>query len=255
MTYQTIKYETRDRVAVITYDRQERRNAWNIPMYREVVDAVETANADHGIGAIVFTHDGPIFCVGTDFKADPEPKDPVTGVRPNIATVTMAHDTSWLHLLAKSKPSIAAIAGQAIGLGVTQILPMDIRIGAASSAYKFPFLQIGFMPELGSTALLPRLVGYGRAVDICLSAATVEAAEALRIGLITRVVPDEALLDEAVALGNRIAGFPRLQVGLTRELLSTNQTELDPNVFLKRETDAFITMIKAARAAKQAAEA
>jgi 2-(1,2-epoxy-1,2-dihydrophenyl)acetyl-CoA isomerase len=132
---------------------------------------------------------------------------------------------------------------------------MDIRIGAASSAYKFPFLQIGFMPELGCTALLPRLVGYGRAVDICLSAATVEAEEALRIGLITRVVPDETLLDEAVALGNRIAGFPRLQVGLTRELLSTNQTELDPNVFLKRETDAFITMIKAARAAKQAADA
>jgi 2-(1,2-epoxy-1,2-dihydrophenyl)acetyl-CoA isomerase len=255
MDYQTIRYETRDQVAVITYDRQDRRNAWNAPMYREVTHAVARANADEAVGAIVFTHLGPIYCAGADFRASPEPKDPVTGIRPSIATVSMALDDSWLHLLARSKPSIAAISGQAIGLGVTQILPMDIRIGGASSVYKFPFLALQFMPELGSTAILPRLVGYGRAMDICLTAATLDAEEALRIGLITRLVADELLLDEAVALGNRIAGFPRLQVELTRDLIRRNHLEEDCNAYLQRETDAFLTLQKATRAAKQGGSA
>lgn len=250
--YETIRYETRGRVGVITYDRQERRNAWNIAMYQEVVHAVERANADDNVGAIVFTHLGPVYCAGTDLKAGPEPRDPVTGIRPNIATVSMAQDDSWLHLMARSKPSIAAVAGQAIGLGATQLLPMDIRIGAASSVYKFPFLALHVMPELGSTALLPRLVGYGRAMDICLTAATIDAQEALRIGLITRLVPDECLLDEALALGNRIAGFPRLQTDLTRALLRRNHLEEDCNIYLQREIDAFVALRQAARAAKQA---
>src|SRR5690606_9300459 len=117
MTYETIRYETVGKVAVITYDRQERRNAWNAPMYREAVAAIERANADDGVGAIVVTHEGPVYCAGTDFKAKPEPPDPKTGRAPNIAMVSMAQDDSWLHLLARSKPSIGAIRGAAIGLG------------------------------------------------------------------------------------------------------------------------------------------
>lgn len=250
MPYQFLRYEVRGAVAVITYDRQERRNAWDLAMYREAVSALESANADPAVGAVVFTHAGPIYCAGTDFKAPPEPKDPVTGVRPNVATASMAQDASWLHLLCRSKPTIAAVGGQAIGLGVTQILPMDIRIGAESSVYKFPFVSLGLMPELGCTALLPRLVGYGRAVDLCLTAGSVTASEAHGIGLISRVVPDHVLLDEALALGERIAGFPALQVELTRDLLRVNALENDLNTVLGRETDAFITMFKAARAKK-----
>jgi enoyl-CoA hydratase/carnithine racemase len=250
--FATLQYEVRDRVGVITYDRQERRNAWNVPMYREVVRAVELANADEGVGAIVFTHTGPIFSAGSDFKAEPEPKDPVTGRRPNVATLSMAEENSWLDLLARSKPSIAAIEGAAIGMGVTQILPMDIRIGSESSTYSFPFLQLSVMPELGCTGLLPRLVGYGRALDICLSAAKLDAAEALRIGLITRVVAEGAVLEAAVELGRRIAGYPALQVALTRKLFADNALESDDRVILKREIAAFVTMLKAAKTANQA---
>ncbi|MGE5501158.1 MAG: enoyl-CoA hydratase/isomerase family protein, partial [Ignavibacteriales bacterium] len=84
MTYETLHYEERGSVAVITYDRQERRNAWNVPMYREAVAAIERANAAENIGAIVLTHAGPVFCSGTDFKAAPEPPDSVTGKSPNV---------------------------------------------------------------------------------------------------------------------------------------------------------------------------
>jgi len=255
MTFATLRYEVRDNVAIITNDRQERRNAWNVPMYRETVQAVEQANADDNVGAIVFTHAGPIFCAGSDFRAEPEPKDPVTGVRPNVAMLSMAMDNSWLHLLARSKPSINAISGAAIGLGVTQILPMDIRIGTPSATYAFPFLGLGFMPEVGCTALLPQLVGYGRAVDICLSSAKLDAQEALRIGLITRIVPEDKLLDEAVALGSKIAGYPRLQTQLTRDLIAANAWEDDKNALLKRETEAFVTMFKAIKAGDAATKA
>lgn len=251
MSYKMLHYEERGRVAVITYDRQERRNAWNLPMYREAIDAIERANANDAVGAIVLTHAGPVFCSGTDFKAEPEPKDPVTGHRPNVATISMAQDTSWLHLLARSKPTIGAIAGAAIGLGITQILPLDIRIGAESSSYAFPFLSLGMLPELGATALLPRLVGYGRAVDICLTSAKLSASEALQVGLITRMVPDAELLPAALMLGEKLASVPPLQMRLTRGLLKDNVGEHDLNVLLARETKAFVTMFKAARDVRQ----
>jgi enoyl-CoA hydratase/carnithine racemase len=248
MTFDTIRYEQRGKVALITYDRQARRNAWNVPMYREIVQAVERANAAADVGVIVITNDGPVFCSGSDFKAAPEPVDPATGRSPTIATLSMAQDDSWLHLMARSKPVIAAVHGAAIGAGVTQILAADIRVGGESSSYAFPFLALATLPEIGSTALLSRLVGFGRALDICLSAAKLDAAEALRIGLITRVFADDKLVDEAVALAERIAGFPALQVKLCKELIYANALEGDPNVYLLRETRAFIGLWKAQKA-------
>ena len=252
MDYENIRYETRGAVAIITYDRQERRNAWSPPLYRETEHAIETANADDAIGAIVLTHEGPIFCAGTDFKAGPE-IDPETGRKLNIAQICMMQDTGWIHLLARSKPMIAAVHGTAMGLGVTQLLPVDIRLGGESSTWSFPFLSLGLMPELGCTALLPRLIGYGRALDICLTSQKLTAREAKDIGLITRVVPDGAVLDEAVALGEKLAAVPRLQMQLTRKMFRENAMEADPNTYLQRETEAFIEMLRAAKRAREAA--
>lgn len=254
MDYVTLHYRVEDTVAVITYDRQARRNAWSLGMYREVFDAVTRANADDDIGAIVLTHEGPIFCSGTDTKDGPHDKDPVTGIRPNMATESMAPDRSWLHLLAASKPIIAAVNGRAIGAGVTQILPADIRICGRSSSFTFPFLELGYMPELGCTGLLARLVGYGRAVDICLTARTLDAREALDIGLVSRVVGDDEVVAVAIGLARRIAAFPAQQVALTKSLMAENCLEHDLNALLGRETEAFRTVLRAARARRAAAE-
>jgi len=254
MTYDHIRYEKRGAVAVITYDKQERRNAWSPPLYRETEHAIESANGDEEIGAIVLTHEGPIFCAGTDFKAGPE-VDPDTGKKLNIAQICMMQDTGWIHLLARSKPMVGAVHGAAIGLGVTQLLPMDIRVGGEGSTWSFPFLSLGFMPELGCTALLPRLVGYGRALDICLTSQKLTAAEAKEIGLISRVVPDEQVVDEAVAVAEKLAGVPKLQMRLTRGLFAANALEADTNAYLRRETDAFVEMLRAAKRAREAAAA
>jgi len=250
MAAKYVRYEERGPVAVITYDRQERRNAWSVAMYREAVAAVERANASAPIGAVVLTNAGPAFCAGVDLKERQEPADPQTGRSPNIGTLSMEQDHSWVHLMARSKPVIAAVDGAAVGAGVTQILPADIRVASARSSFWFPFVQHGFLPEIGCTALLPRIVGLGRALDICLSAATLNATEALRIGLISHIVEDGQLLETALKLAGRIASFPRLQVRLTKDLLHRNPLEPDPNVFLARETEAFVTIHKAARAAK-----
>ena len=247
MSEPLVLYEERGAVALITYNRPETRNAWNVQMTRDVMAAVEHANGSDAVGAIVITAGGPVFCSGVDLKAKPEPKDPETGIRPRTSTIGMAHDKSWLHLLARSKPSVVAVNGRAIGLGVTHTLAADIRIGAASSSYSFAFLARGTMPEFGCTALLPRLVGYGRAVDICLTAQTLTAPEAREIGLITRISPDDELLEQALAIGERLAEFPALAMGLTRRMLQANATESDLNGMLKTERDAFVAFIKASR--------
>lgn len=254
MDYQYIRYETRGPVAILTYDRQERRNAWSPELYREAEHAIERANADDAVGAIVLTHEGAIFCAGTDFKGEPE-IDPETGRKLNIAQICMMQDKSWIHLLERSKPVVAAIHGTAMGLGITQLLPVDIRIGGESSIWSFPFIALGYMPELGCTALLPRLVGYGRALDLVLTSQKLTAQEAKEIGLITRVVPDGQVLDEALAVAEQLAAAPRLQMQLTRKLFRENALQADVNAYLQNETDAFIEMLRAAKKAREAAAA
>src|SRR3546814_12403829 len=95
------------------------------------------------------------------------------------------------------------------------------------------------MPELGCTALLPRLVGYGRALDICLTSQKLSATEAKEIGLISRVVPDDRVIDEAIAVAEKLASVPKMQMRLTRGLFQANALETDANAYLQRETDAF----------------
>ena len=250
MSYETILYEERGPVSLITYNRPDRRNAWSVPAYREAVGAIEEANANEKVGAIVITGAGPVFCAGADFKAPPEPPDE-SGRSPTIASLGMAQDTSWLHLLQRSKPSIFAVGGRAVGVGATQTLAGDIRMAGESASFSFPFLKLGTMPEYGATALLTRLVGFGRALDLCLTAAEVDAEEALRIGLVTRVVPDGELVDEAVKLATEIAEFRQLPVRLTKEMIYGNVEEGDTNALLKRESMAFISMFRAGQGRKR----
>lgn len=240
--------DSADGVAIISYDRPHRRNAWDAGMYRAVCAAIDRANADVAIGAIVIAATGPVFCAGVDLKAAPEPRDPITGRRPNMATLSMADGDSWLHLLARSKPVIAAIQGAAIGAGVTQTLAMDLRIGSESSTYSFPFVKLGTMPELGATALLPQLVGYGRALDLCLRAAVIDAREAERIGLISRVVPDAMLREVAVTAAATIARFDRDAVRITKAMFERNRGEIDADRLLARERDGFVEQIRLRRA-------
>jgi enoyl-CoA hydratase/carnithine racemase len=252
---QHLHYEEQGNVAVITYDRPDCRNAMNTQTYRELVAAVERANASEAVGAIVLAHKGPVFCAGIDLKAEPEPKDPVTGIRPTVATMGMANDTSWIHLMKRSKPTVAAINGAAIGLGATHVLAVDIRIGTRAASFSFPFLTRGSMPEFGFSALLPQIVGFGAAIDMCLTSAKLDAEASLAKGLLTRLSEADDALPEAIALASEIGKHSLLQVSLTRQLIYDNVGETDWNVVLTREREAFIQLFRAQRAARLAKEA
>lgn len=239
-----VSYERTGRVAVISYNRPERRNAWSVGCVLETIAAIQQANADQDVGAIVLTGEGTTFCAGADQKEEPQ-YDPETGRRVTPATFTMGKgDRNWITLLAESKPVIAAVNGAAVGIGATHTLAADIRIAAQSASFSFPFLRLGAMPECGATALLPNIVGAGRALDLVLRSATVSAQEALNIGLVTAIHADADLRAQAILLAEQLAKLPPLQVKLTKRMFLQNANACDADAVMLNESKAFIELIK-----------
>jgi 2-(1,2-epoxy-1,2-dihydrophenyl)acetyl-CoA isomerase len=136
------------------------------------------------------------------------------------------------------------VNGAAIGLGATHLLPVDIRFAAQSASFRFPFLAVGILPELGSTALLPRLIGEGRARELFLTGREVLADEARAVGLVAEVLPDAGLLDGAIRVAQKIADLPSHLVRTTRQLLIENGDDRDVPSAIEREGRAFVALLK-----------
>ncbi len=242
-TFTTILCETVGRVAVIAYNRPEQRNAWSPTTARETVQAVIAANADPQVGAIVLTGEGTTYCSGADLKA--REVDPETGRRLTPASFTMGSgDGNWVSLLERSKPVVAAINGPAVGIGATHALSADIRVIGESGNFAFPFLRLGVMPECGSTALLPRLIGAGRAMDVLLRSRTISAQQSLEWGLTTQIFPDADLRAAAIALAEDLAALSPLALRLTKQMLLQNVGNNDAEAIMRVENKAFIELLK-----------
>lgn len=243
-SFSAIRTERIGAVQLIVYNRPERRNAWSVECVRETISAIKAANADAEVGAIVLTGGGSSYCAGADLKSESE-FDPVTKRLLTPATFTMGSgDANWIKLLAASKPVVAAINGPAVGIGATHPLAADIRVMAQSAHFSFPFLRLGAMPECGSTALLPRLIGVGRATDILLRSGTISAQEALLWGLVTQVFPDEELRAGAIAIAEQLAAAKPLQVRLTKQMLAANAQSDDAELIMQTESRTFVQMLK-----------
>ena len=241
MTDSIILYETRERVAIVTLNRPEKLNAWTGQMASEMANAVRRANEDDGVGALVFTGAGRAFCAGADvieeFKRHADAQD--AGVDPGGGAAGAISDLIALQeFLHFGKPSIAAINGYALGIGLTFPLNCDIRIAAADAKLNTMFLRVGLIPEFGSSYLLPRIVGLGKACELIYMPRMLDAAEALEIGLVNRVVPAERLLDEALVMAATIAKGPPFALKKAKEVIYRN---LDSDYLegLKRETMSF----------------
>lgn len=233
--YEHIRAERRGRVIIVTLHRPEKLNAWTPMMMAEYRDAIARANDDPDIGAVVMTGAGRAFCAGADIgevfakQIDRAPR----------AEKPAAASEDYLSFLARMpKPTIAAINGAAVGVGITQVLPFDIRLASEAARIGFFFVRMGLVPELGSSHFLPRLVGSGRALEWCLTGRMIEAAEAREAGLVTEVVAADALVDRAVALGEELADRPLASMRLIRTLLAENAHEGDIAAVQKREGDA-----------------
>jgi enoyl-CoA hydratase/carnithine racemase len=239
MTYEQILYERRGRAALITLNRPEKLNAWTSQMNSEMCAALRAANDDPDVGAVVLTGAGRGYCAGADIsnwqrslnegstpasvRNEPRDRDP---------------SDNWVTLVRQSKPVIAAVNGPAVGIGVTHILPADIRIASEAARFGFIFVRMGVLPELASTYYLAQIVGLGAAQELCLRASMIDAQEAYRLGLVSRIVPAERLLDEALALGEEIARLPGPQLRMTKDLFNHNATDMDVQADMAREGEA-----------------
>jgi enoyl-CoA hydratase/carnithine racemase len=236
--YETIAYECRDAVALITLNRPDRLNAWTPHMASELAAAIRAANEDGAIGAIVMTGAGRGFCAGADMS-DTFGKR-LDGVDPGEDTEQsggMPRDVDWVALARESKPLIAAVNGAAVGIGMTMILPFDVILATERAKFGMLFIKVGLVPELASTRLLAQRVGLGRASEMCLSGRLYGGAEAHEIGLVDRLEEPERLLGTALDVGTEIAGNPAPQLRMIKRLLTQNALEPDLRVVQRRENE------------------
>jgi len=236
VSYETLVYERRDAVALITLNRPDRLNAWTPRMASEQADAIRTANEDDEIGAIVMTGAGRGFCAGADmrdtFRTRLDGTDPAGDSEDSGG---MPPGVDWVALARESKPLVAAVNGAAVGIGMTMILPFDVIVASERSKFGMLFIKVGLVPELASTRLLVQRVGLGRAGEMCLTGRLYDGEEAYRIGLADRLTPADELLDTAQELAREIAANPRPQLRMIKLLLTQNAVETDLRLVQQRE--------------------
>ena len=199
-----------DRIAVIRMRRPERRNAVDAPTAKALAEAFRAFDADENLDVAVFAGGDDVFCAGADLKAIAA-GDPITLRAEGDSPMGPPR-------LRLSKPVIAAIEGPAVAGGLELVLWCDLRIAGASAIFGVFNRRFGIpLVDLG-TIRLPRIIGHGRALDLILSGRSVDAAEALAMGLINRCVPDGAALPAAIALAQQLSSFP--QTALRHDRLS-----------------------------------
>ncbi len=212
----TILYEVGDRVATITLNRPHALNAVTLDMEQLFEDRLRQADADPDVGCVLITGAGRGFCAGDDVKVQWGDK------RMDEALALLATPRASLTpfvqaFLGMVTPSIAAVNGAAIGLGMDLALMCDIRIAGAAAQFSQGYIRMGLLPDVAGFWVLPRLVGPSAASELLLTGELIDAATAARLGLVSRVVEADQLLAEAMALAARIASMPPLAVAATKE--------------------------------------
>lgn len=220
MAYSTLLYDVKDGVLTLTLNRPEALNAFNRDMMNEMIDALDKADADDNVRAIIVTGAGRAFCAGADlssggntFNAEARP-DRDSGLNRDGGGLLT------LRIFDCKKPMIAAVNGPAVGVGVTMQLPMDIRIASDNAKFGFVFARRGIVPEACSSYFLPRVVGISQALEWCYSGRVFPADEALRGGLVRSVHPKDELLAVANGIAREIAdNTSAISVSLIRHMM------------------------------------
>jgi len=211
----TIRTEIAAGIATITLDRPAALNALTIPMKRELLTALRSAERDKQVRAVILTGAGRAFCAGQDLHERLEPDAPSLGEelreRYNPIVRTMR---------SLSKPIVGAINGIAAGAGASLAFACDLRVAAEGASFVLAFGRLGLIPDTGATWILPRLVGPARASAMALLNEPVDASEAERIGLVLKVVSADALTEEAKAVAQRIVDSAPVGVALTKRALN-----------------------------------
>jgi enoyl-CoA hydratase len=228
MSYEFILSEKKGRVGVITLNRPKQMNALNAQVMQELAQALYAFDADEGVGCIVITGSEKAFAAGADIAAmkdysymDAYKSDYIT--------------RDWEHIRRIRKPVLAAVAGYALGGGCELTMMCDLAIAAENARFGQPEVNLGIMPGSGGTQRLTRFTSKAIAMDLCLTARMMDAQEALRAGLVSRVVPVDKLMDEAMAIAERIAAYSLPVVMMIKESINrAYETTLSEGVLFER---------------------
>ncbi|MFK0687223.1 enoyl-CoA hydratase [Mesorhizobium sp. IMUNJ 23033] len=212
MAYETIIVETRGKVGLITLNRPKALNALNSQVMAEVVAAVNGFGTDAAIGAVVITGSEKAFAAGADIKE----MQAIAFVDAYVQDFFVG----WEELTRTRKPVIAAVAGYALGGGCELAMMCDFIIAADNAKFGQPEITLGVMPGMGGSQRLTRFVGKSKAMDMCLTGRMMDAAEAERCGLVSRVVPAGNLVEEALKAAGKIAEFSLPSVMMTKEAVN-----------------------------------
>lgn len=212
MSYETILVTRTERVGTITLNRPQALNALNSQVMREVTGAASEFDDDPGIGAIIITGSAKAFAAGADIKE----------MSQLSFSEVYAADlfAAWGKLAAVRTPLIAAVAGYALGGGCELAMICDVLIAADTAKFGQPEIKLGVLPGMGGSQRLTRAIGKAKAMDLILTGRTIDAAEAERSGLVSRVVPAETLLDEAAAVATTISQMSRSAARMAKEAVN-----------------------------------
>jgi 2-(1,2-epoxy-1,2-dihydrophenyl)acetyl-CoA isomerase len=218
MAYEQITVERDGGVATVTLNRPDKLNALTAVMSDELIDAFTRARADSDIRAVVVTGAGRGFCAGQDlseFEAAYR-----SGQRPDIRAHLARSYHRLIPLVVETrKPVIAAVNGVAAGAGVSLAAACDLRIASEDARFTQAFVKIGLVPDSGGTWLLPRVIGHARALELSMTGDVIDAAAALEMGLVNRLIPTAGFDKEVAAYAARLAAMPTAAIGETKELL------------------------------------
>jgi enoyl-CoA hydratase/carnithine racemase len=237
MAYETLLYDVEDGVLTVTLNRPDKLNAYTAVMGAELADAFRRADADDAVRVVIVTGAGRGFCAGADISGGANAFD--SGAEGSVAFAAPGRPRQtgggFIEAIFDCrKPSIAAINGAAVGVGLTLTLPMDIRLASEGAKLGFVFARRGLVPEAGSAWVLPRLVGLPQALRWCLTGAMIGPEEAFAAGLLAEVAAPGDLLDRARSIAREIAdNTAPVSVALARQMLWRFAGADDPSALLK----------------------
>jgi enoyl-CoA hydratase len=207
MPYELLLCERRDNVAIVTLNRPEKRNALSIALRNEIDQCLQELEADGAVSAVVVTGAGPVFCAGfdtTEFAPD------------KLRAVEESSERYHRRLAQFGKPLVAAVNGPALGGGLDLAVLCDVRVASEASTFAHPEIKFGAPVLFGP---LREIIGGGLARELCLTGRRIDAQEALRIGLVSKVVSGERVVEEAVAVGSAIAEAPLVALKATKRMI------------------------------------
>ncbi|MFN8524746.1 MAG: enoyl-CoA hydratase-related protein [Chloroflexota bacterium] len=233
MPHEYIRVETDGPVGIVTLDRPKQLNALSSPLMAELVQALDAFDRDPDIRAIVLTGGTAVFAAGADLKE--------FATQSAVQMLTRGRVAAWDRLRSITKPVIAAVSGYALGGGCELAMLCDMIVASDTARFGQPEINVGLMPGAGGTQRLTRTIGKYRTMEMVLTGAMIDAAEAERHGLVNRVVPPERLIEEAVSLGKLLAQKAPVSLRLAKEaVLKALETGLTDGTDYERKLFYFL---------------